>query len=368
MPIIHAAAVLGALSAADRFSSRQGQRVLTAEEAKQEFLAASRASTSSDTNERIQPDSPVVTAVRPARTSSIATSSSKSLKSPTSVPSSATSTDSQAPPSVRVHTKGPTLASGFPYHPALFDLRVHPIKWERFTESIVETTKLSTKERMKVWAFGAGVVAGIGTPDSVHIARNKSRRYQEDKIKAGLAEESESSLGELLRQWNERYFAERGLLARLELSESALKSPNQQSKLFQREAHWYGNKEDRERKREERKFAIVITQLYTPDELGHSMHELDASSSIQEAPDSADARFHCVEAPTANKDLPELPSGADWEKDVSELPDRKVHLLAELPSATQYAELEGDSQPILQSSNMISAATHAKLHQNMSHV
>jgi hypothetical protein len=56
------------------------------------------------------------------------------------------------------------LKSGFPYHPGLFDLHVHPDRWESFTYQIVEATKISVGESAQVWA------AATATALTGHIA------------------------------------------------------------------------------------------------------------------------------------------------------------------------------------------------------
>lgn len=87
---------------------------------------------------------------------SILTSDTKSIAS--------WSTNSQGTHALRIKTKGQDLKSGFPYHPGLFDLHVHPDRWESFTYQITEATKISVGETAQVWA------AATATALTGHIA------------------------------------------------------------------------------------------------------------------------------------------------------------------------------------------------------
>lgn len=66
--------------------------------------------------------------------------------------SSTRSTDSQSTHAIRIKTIGSDLKSGFPYHPELFELRVHPEKWTAFTTQIVESTRFGMNDHAKIWA------------------------------------------------------------------------------------------------------------------------------------------------------------------------------------------------------------------------
>ncbi|KAI5357613.1 hypothetical protein Slin14017_G121150 [Septoria linicola] len=217
--------------------------------------------------------------------------------------------------------------------------------WEKFTSQIVDTARLSPKERAKVWAVGTAAAVTVSSPDSYHIGRNKIQRYEEEKVKEGLIDESEDSLGDLLRQWNEGYFAERGLLARLELCEAAQNSASQRSKIFQREAHWYPHKEDRVRARTERKFSLVITQMYKPEELAEEDMEPCDSTDVKHSIDSHRSEYAESAVSFEFKPLPDLPVGADPLLDiVTEFTNLQYYPADQLPPATQLAELEGDNK------------------------
>ena len=79
-------------------------------------------------------------------------SSSRDWDSRTFTSSDASSLLSNDSNAIKVRTKGSDLKSGFPYHPALFDLNVHPSMWDTFTHQIVETTKMTGEDTAKVWA------------------------------------------------------------------------------------------------------------------------------------------------------------------------------------------------------------------------
>jgi len=126
-----------------------------------------------------------------------------------------------------------------------------------------------------------------------------SRQIQEKKVKAGLEDMSDGGLGDVLQQWNETYFQDRGLFVHLELSESAMKNKDQKSKIFRKETHWYGKKEERDRKREERKFVIVITKLDEEGKPTEAAQELGAEGPalMAELPNSEDPKVHMAEMP-----------------------------------------------------------------------
>jgi hypothetical protein len=92
-------------------------------------------------------------------TSSNGTSSLSPRHRSWSLSSSNTSSDTQG---VRVRTKGDDLRSGFPYHPGLFDLRVRPDDWERFSGQVTDATKFGSGDYAKMWA-AAGSVALSGS-------------------------------------------------------------------------------------------------------------------------------------------------------------------------------------------------------------
>ena len=90
-------------------------------------------------------------------TSTLATSDTRSITSG--------STNSRGGHGIRVKTKGGDLKSGFPYHPALFDLHIAPNKWEDFTYQITESTKFDKKDytRMVGAASATAMTGAIGT-------------------------------------------------------------------------------------------------------------------------------------------------------------------------------------------------------------
>lgn len=146
-----------------------------------------------------------------------------------------------------------------------------------------------------------------------------NRKIQEEKIRNGILDES-TGLGETLKSWNEDYFSKLGVFVHMELSESAMKNPDQKSKAFRRPAVSYNSREDRARKTEERKFVLVVTKLDeegvpsealkslegkegAPVEIGSSG---EVSSAIAEAP--GDEEFAYAELPA------EMPTAANEKK------------------------------------------------------
>ncbi|KAK4541396.1 hypothetical protein LTR36_007997 [Oleoguttula mirabilis] len=255
-------------------------------------------------------------------------------------------TSSQGTYVVKVRTIGSDLKSGFPYHPALFDMQVHPQKWDAFTGQITSVAKFGIGDHAQVVASAMAVamVGAFGT--SVFVGRGVARRMEEKKIKAGLQDTSDGGLGDTLQHWNESYFRGRGLFVHLELSESAMKRPDQQSRLFRKETPWYGNKEERERKKAERKFVLVVTRLDEDGEPSQALHELSGGTEAAIIPELAgeeDARYNLAEMPGDECMIPvELPGdmALPWGVSLGYGNDKAE------PGAG-YAELESDTTQLL---------------------
>lgn len=94
-----------------------------------------------------------------------------------------------------------------------------------------------------------------------------NRAARERKIREGLEDMSDGGLGDKLRLWNEEYFSKHGIFVHLELSESSMKNDGR-TKVFRKPALFYSKGEERNRKKDERKFVIVVTRL---DEDGQPM-------------------------------------------------------------------------------------------------
>lgn len=111
------------------------------------------------------------------------------------------------------------------------------------------------------------------------MSRNMKRSLQEQNIKAGLDDMSDGGLGDTLRQWNEDYFSKLGLFVHMELSESAMKNPDQRSKRFRKPGVFYSDKLERARKEEERKFVMVVTKLDEEGQPTEAMAELSGAEA-----------------------------------------------------------------------------------------
>ncbi|KAK5122279.1 hypothetical protein LTR85_004190 [Meristemomyces frigidus] len=247
---------------------------------------------------------------------------------------------------VKVRTIGSDLKSGFPYHPALFDMHIHPQKWDDFTGQITSSAKFGIGDHAQVVATATAVamVGAFGT--SVFIGRNMARRIEEKKIKAGMEDTSDGGLGDTLQHWNESYFRGRGLFVHLELSESAMKRPEQQSRLFRKETHWYGTKEEKDRKRAERKFVLVVTRLDGDGEPTEALHELSGgveAAVIPELPTEEDAKYNVAELPGDESSVPvELPGDTVLPWGVS-----LGYGSEKFEPPAGYAELESDTTQLL---------------------
>lgn len=183
-----------------------------------------------------------------------------------------------------------------------------------------------------------------------------NRTIQEKKVSTGLEDTSEGSLGDTIQKWNETYFAQLGLCAQLTLSESAMRQPNHKSKIMRKPSLLYGNKEERERKKEDRKFVIVVSRV---DDSGPSQRdagELEGDTSVKaELPVADDPRTFKAELPGDLDHKPqELPTPKDQAKEdladvyckVAELPgDVPVELPASFPEDMKKMKLQGDISP-----------------------
>lgn len=190
-----------------------------------------------------------------------------------------------------------------------------------------------------------------------------NRTLQEKKVKAGLADMSAGGLGDTLEQWNDSYFQKRGLFVHLELSQSATKNQEQKSKAFRKQTFMYG-KEDRDRKREERKFILVVTKLDEEGQPSAALQELAAESApgIPDIPEMAteDAKYNIAEMlgdmPTDEKKLPPVPGDEDMPV---ELPTFDLPYGASIGYGNEkfgppvgYAELDSDTTALLEKTNL----------------
>jgi hypothetical protein len=174
------------------------------------------------------------------------------------------------------------------------------------------------------------------------LPRTMNRSIQEKKVETGLVDTSPGSLGGTLEHWNASYFAPLGLCAHLELSDSAMRKPKQKSSIIRKPSLLYREGEERERKREDRKFIVVVAELIHTTPSPAEVHELAGDIYRAEMPVPDDPRCHTAEllgnttlAPT------ELPTADDKAKEdmadvicgVSEVPgDTPVECRAEMPN------------------------------------
>jgi hypothetical protein len=157
-------------------------------------------------------------------------------------------------------------------------------------------------------------------------------------VKTGLIDTSKGSLGDVLQQWNQSYFAPLGLHARLELSDSAMRKSRKKSKVVRRPSLTYSSRDEREWKHEDRKFVVVVAEL-VHDETTAYAHELATDSDRAGMPVPGDAREFVTELPgDSNSGPAELPNNEDMAKEDSA---DVLCAMAELPAAVP-AELPGN--------------------------
>lgn len=292
-------------------SSEKGDMALThTETASSEYSQSVRSARSSISHRGPPPYS--------AAASSTTTLLSPATKSPTSnyAPSIGGSSTSSTSHGIRVKTNGSDLKSGFPYHPALFDVQVHPSEWQKFTDTIVKATKFDIGDHAAVWAAATATALTGAFGTSVWVGKTMNKKVQEKKITEGLGNQDEGGLGATLEDWNASYFREHGLFVHLELSESSLrhkeKNKDKKIKMPHHGRLFHFDKEERERKREERKFVIVVTKLDEdgmPAQAVNEIQELDGGAVVHEMASHTDAKYSIAELPGEDGPGPvELPA------------------------------------------------------------
>ena len=195
------------------------------------------------------------------------------------------------------------------------------------------------------------------------------RSLTEKRVKSSINDLSAGGLGDTLDRWNEEYFSQEGLFVHLELSESAMKN-GERSKAFRRPALSYSQREEREKKREERKFVLVVTKLNDDGVPAEALREI---TELATAEDQAQAQ-QPVEIASSNLPAPiaELPVPEEEQK------LEAVELPAELPAGVSlgygpdkfglpegYAELESDITQLLGGASL-DHKRHSDIHQGQS--
>jgi len=147
-----------------------------------------------------------------------------------------------------------------------------------------------------------------------------NRSLQEQKVKAGLLNTSAGGLGDTLQQWNDSYFRERGIHVHLELSDSARKKEDGRGGggTFRKPASLYSSREERDKKREDWKFVIVVTKIE---------QERQPTGALEQISEMA------AEGPGA---MGELPATGDPKFNVAELPGDTAIMPVELPAMEYY--------------------------------
>lgn len=196
------------------------------------------------------------------------TSSNASRSTITKSDSSSTNSDNGT---IRIKTKGIWLSSGFEYTNHLFNLRIDPVRWEEFSNDVIQATQLTSNDKAAVVATitGFSLVGLVGTGLIVgdRVQRKKKlKRILENRRDGGL-------LSQVVESWNENYFRQFGVKAWIEISEAALrnqakKSGEQAPGFVRRERSFVErtplvvfNGESRRRRREERKYMAVLSPL-----------------------------------------------------------------------------------------------------------
>lgn len=133
---------------------------------------------------------------------------------------------------VTIPTKKYPLSSGFPYHPSIFNLGISPDLWTLFSDEIVQATKLSISQQSIAWSSGIGIgivavsaVPPFGAAAGVFAGKGIYDKAVLNNVRKGL---DQGKLGDVLKRWNEDYWREKGVTARLVVKHDK-KSDNEQS-------------------------------------------------------------------------------------------------------------------------------------------
>jgi hypothetical protein len=161
-----------------------------------------------------------------------------------------------------------------------------------------------------------------------------NRNLREDKVRAGLEDMSDGGLGDYLKMWNEEYFQPQGLFVHLELSESTVRNSGR-SKLFRKPAAFYNTNEERERKRDERKFVIVVTKLDDEGQPTEALQEI-AGSDAKPVEIGSSGEPEAVELPAEVHVPVELPAGSEYSM------DKKAE------DMSGYVEMDSDNSYLLE--------------------
>lgn len=101
-------------------------------------------------------------------------------------------------------------------------------------------------------------------------------------------------------------------MARLELGEEAMRSPDQQSSVIAGEAHWHLKKESRDRHRKERKFVIVVSRVdKTPVQEQSASYEIPVSRPGQRQGNKVSIAEAPGDLPQTQEELPGGNKGAE---------------------------------------------------------
>jgi hypothetical protein len=223
--------------------------------------------------------------------------------------------------------------------------RFDQIRFQRLRQTVDSSRKSRPDRQHNDLDMGWQVSSSEALQKKFHAAkrhfRTMNRSIQEKKVETGLADTSPGSLGETIEHWNTSYFAPLGLCAHLELSDSAMRKPNQKSSIIRKPSLLYREREERDRKREDRKFVVVVTELSHTSLSSTEVHEIAGDVQRLEMPVPDDPRCHIAELPGDSKLRPtELPNADDKAKEdmadvicgVSEVPgDIPVELRADIP-------------------------------------
>lgn len=136
-------------------------------------------------------------------------------------------TTSTSSTTLLIPTAGPTLSSGFPYHPSLADFNMLPVGWEAFTKELQKAAAATPCQKMLAVLSGiatAAVIIDLWT--STCVAKYVwNKQVQKNAVK-GLTQNGKENccckhketVGAVMEKWNDKW-AGMGVAVGLEVGE-----------------------------------------------------------------------------------------------------------------------------------------------------
>ena len=156
-----------------------------------------------------------------------------------------------------VPTKKYVLSSGFPYHSSIFDIGISPDTWTRFSDDIVQATKLSVTQQSLAWTSGIGVglvsvtaAPPFGAAAGVFAGKAVYDRSILKNVTQGL---EQGKLGQVLKKWNEDCWREKGITVKLVVKQNSNQTNQDEDRPGKKD-----KKQEKNKDRQKGRFQLVL--------------------------------------------------------------------------------------------------------------